>query len=108
MDLGQSGIRGVVIYSKKSIQVKEIELKVERVCDHVWIKIPRKNGESILCGCIYRTQSGDTDMNGRIQSTNAIRELITSACQHNKNAVIAGDFNYKNRLGKPVCHKWTS
>ena len=40
--------------------------------------------------------SGDTDMNGCMQSTNAIRELISSACQHNKNVVIAGDFNYKN------------
>ena len=96
MDLGQSGIRGVVIYSKKSIQVKEIELKVEGAFDHVWIEIPRNNGESILCGCIYRTQSGDTDMSGCMRSNNAIRELITSACQHNKNVVIAGDFNYKN------------
>ena len=35
-------------------------------------------------------------MNGCMQSTNAIRELITSAFQHNKNVVIAGDFNYEN------------
>ena len=62
----------------------------------MWIEIPRNNGESILCGCIYRTQSGDTDMNGCMQSTNAIREHINSSCQHNKNVVIAGDFNYKN------------
>ena len=40
------------------------------------------------------TQSGDPDMNGCMQSTNAIRELVTKACQYNKNVVIAGDFNY--------------
>ena len=95
-ELGQAGIRGVSIYSRKTLQVKAIEFAVEGACDHVWIEIPRHNGESILCGCIYRTQSGDTNMNGCIQSTNAIRELITKACQYNKHVIIAGDFNYRN------------
>ena len=95
-NLGQSGIRGVAIYSRKSLHAIEIEVTAEGAYDHVWIEIPSKHGESILCGCVYRTQSGDTDMNGCMQSTNAIRELMTKACQYNKNVVIAGDFNYKN------------
>ena len=94
-DLGQSGIRGVTI-SRKTMQVKEIELTVEGACDHVWIENPRNNGESIICGCIYRTQSGDTDMNGCLQSNNPKRELITKSCQYNKHVVIAGNFNYIN------------
>ena len=79
-NLGQSGIRVVAIYSRKSLYAIEIELMVEGAYDHVWIEIPSKHGESILCGCVYRTQSGDTDMNGCMQSTNAVRELITKAC----------------------------
>ena len=58
-NLGQSGIRGVAIYSRKSLHVIEIELTVEGAYDHVWIEIPSKHGESILCGCVYCTQSGE-------------------------------------------------
>ena len=40
-NLGQSGIRGVAIYSRKSLHVIEIELTVEGAYDHVRIEIPR-------------------------------------------------------------------
>ena len=53
-------------------------------------------GESLLCGCIYRTQSSDIDNNAGIQSTKAITQLIRTAYQRNTNLLIAGDFNYRN------------
>ena len=35
-------------------------------------------------------------MNGCMQCTNDMRELIIKAFQYNRNVVIAGDFNYKH------------
>ena len=95
-NLGASGIRGVCIYSKIALNVIEVEFSIEGCRDHAWIEIPIVKGESILCGCIYRTQSNDFDLNGCAQSTKVITDLIRTAYQRNTNLLIAGDFNYKN------------
>ena len=58
-NLGASGIRGVCIYSKMTLNVIEVEFSIEKCRDHAWIEIPTGKGESILCGCVYRTQSND-------------------------------------------------
>ena len=78
-----------------------MELSIDGCRNHVWIEIAVDKGESLLCGCIYRTQSNDN--NGCIQSTKAITQLIRTAyklsCilkkinQLNTNLLIAGDFN---------------
>lgn len=39
-NLGESGIRGVAIYSKISLTVKEIEIEIPEYRDHAWIEIP--------------------------------------------------------------------
>ena len=94
--LGASGIRGVAIYYKESMVVNEVDFSINGCRDHAWIEIPTDKGESLLCGCIYRTQSNDIDNNGCIQSTKAITQLIRTAYQRNTNLLIAGDFNYRN------------
>ena len=95
-NLGASGIRGVCIYSKMTLSVIEVEFLIEGCRDHAWIEIPTGKGESILCSCIYRTQSNDFDLNRCAQSTKAITDLIRIAYQRNTNLLIAGDFDYKN------------
>ena len=52
-------------------------------------------GETVLCGCMYSSPSGDAEKNGCLKSTQAISNLIFEAYQRNPNFLIAGDFNYK-------------
>lgn len=94
-NLGASGIRGVAVYSRNLLDVREVEINVEGFSDHVWIEIPSCDKELILCGCIYRSPSNDTNLEGCMRSTNKIIELINAAYQRNNNLVIVGDFNYK-------------
>ena len=63
--------------------------------DHAWIEICTGNNKSLLCGCIYRTQSNDLECDGCIESTRCITKLIKTAYHQNKSILIAGDFNYK-------------
>ena len=88
-NLGTSGIRGAAIYYKETMIVDEVKCSVNECRDHVWVEIPtEKNG--VLCGCVYRSQSNDTN----IQSTKGISQLIRTAYHRNPNLFIAGDFNY--------------
>ena len=48
---------------------------------------------SLMCGCIYRTQSNDLDCEGCIESTRGITKLIRTVYHQNKSILIAGDFN---------------
>ena len=86
-NLGASGLRGVAVYSKKNLQVAEVDIPIDGFDDHAWIEITI--GEAVLCGCIYRSPSGDAD------NTQAINKLIIEAYRCNPNLLIAGDFNYK-------------
>ena len=92
--MGSSGIRGVAIYSKISLNVIEVEIKVEESSDHVWIEIPTYE-EPILIGCIYRSPSNDIDKGGSMKSAVITSKLIKSAYERNRNLIIVGDFNYK-------------
>ena len=38
-NIGASGIRGVIIYSKKALEVIEVEFKIDGFQDHAWIEI---------------------------------------------------------------------
>ena len=94
-NLGASGIRGVAIYTKRSLKVESVEIKVDDTRDHAWIEIPTTSGEKILCGCVYRSPSGDSDAESLRKSTSATIKLIKEAYRRNPNILIAGDFNYK-------------
>ena len=74
----------------------EVEPSINGCRDHAWIELPTDKGESLLCGCIYRTQSNDSDNNECTKSTKAITQLIRTAHRRNINLLIADDFNYKN------------
>ena len=93
-DLGQSGIRGVAIYTKTSLNATEVELKVDYFTDHVWVELAT-NDKPILVGCIYRSPSNDTDKEACMKSATQVSQLIKLAYVMNENVVIAGDFNYK-------------
>ena len=75
-NLGASSIRGVIIYSKKALEVIEVEFKIDGFQDHAWIEIPSKNGESIHCGCIYRSPSYDSDGKKCLEITKKLSQLI--------------------------------
>ena len=93
-NLGVAGIRGVAVYYKDSLKVEEVNFDNVEYQYHVWIEISTNKG-LLLCGCIYRTQSNDTDLDGCANSTEGITKLIRSAYQRNSNLIICGDFNYK-------------
>ena len=94
-NLGSSGIRGVAIYTKETLRVEEVKIEVEGCNDHAWIEIYAANGDSMLCGCVYRSSSNDNTIAGSTQSTNAVINLIKKAYEINNNLLIVGDFNYK-------------
>ena len=54
-----------------------------------------ENNNSLLRGCIYRSQSNYFDKNGCNENIKGITKLIRIACDHNSLIVIAGDFNLK-------------
>ena len=95
-NLGSSGIRGVAIYSRITLKTEEIEFRIDGFHDHVWLEIQTDDKKTILCGCIYRSPSNDTNKNGSLESTKLITQLINKAYESNANLLIAGDFNYKD------------
>ena len=95
-NLSRSGIRGVAIYSHKSIMVNEIDFLIVGQHDHIWVEFPTDKGEKVLCGCIYRSPSNDIDLASCKRSTDGIRQLITKTYEYNNTLIVAGDFNYKN------------
>jgi hypothetical protein len=57
-NLGASGIRGVAIYTKLSLNVRDVDITVDGFTDHLWIEILSID-TPILVGCIYRSPSND-------------------------------------------------
>ena len=91
-NLGASGIRGVAIYVKDYINCKEIKFQ-SVFDDHVWIEISLRNGDNLLCGCIYRSPT--KEKTATIESTAKVCEVISEAIQKNSShLLICGDFNY--------------
>ena len=83
-----------MLYSKISLKASEVDVKVDGHRDDAWIQIPGDNGESLLCGCIYRSPS-DSDQIASLESTRKIINLLKAAYEINPNVLIAGDFNFK-------------
>ena len=95
-NFGGSSIRGVSIHSKKTLEVIEVGFKIDGFQHHAWIDIPTKNGGSLLCGCIYRSPSYDSDSKRCLEMTKKLSQLIRTAHHQNTNLLIVGDFNYKD------------
>ena len=92
-NLAASGIQGVAIYYRKSLNASEVEFQVDGLKDQVWIEIPYDNCK-LLCGCVYRSPTG-TDRSKCLESTAKVTQLIHIAYQRNPNLLICGDYNYK-------------
>ena len=95
MNLGASGMRGVAIYHKKNLSVTQVDLPTDEYKDHLWIEIGTNRKNTLLCGCIYRTQSKDVNKEGCMESTKLINDIILNAYKRNNNLLITGDFNFK-------------
>lgn len=93
-NLGESGIRGVAIYTKSSITVREVEIAIENFTDHLWIEILSADSP-VLVGCVYRSPSNDATKESSMASAIQITQLIATAAKMNPNLIIAGDFNFK-------------
>ena len=76
-NLGASVIRGGAIYVKDKLYFKEVQLK-SIYDDHVWVEIRLMNGDSLLCGCIYRSPAKD-----RTESTKNVCDIISEAVHRN-------------------------
>ena len=46
-NLGASGLRGVAVYSKKTLHVVEVDIPIDGFHDHTWIEIPTAKGETV-------------------------------------------------------------
>ena len=75
----------------------KVDISIDGFHDHAWIEIPTARGETVLCGCVYRSPTCDVDLNGCRKSTQAIVKHMSEAYQRNLNLLIAGDFNYKEK-----------
>ena len=91
-NLGASGIRGVAIYYRKSLNASEVKFQVDGLKDQVWIEIPYNR--KLPCGYVYRSQTG-MDHIKCLESTTKVTQLIHIAYQRNLNLLICGDYNYK-------------
>ena len=89
-NLGESGIRGVAIYIKNTIESEEVKLcNVHK--DHLWIEVKLKGNDKLLCGCIYRSPAKDKAM----ETTKQINQIFHSLNSINfSHLLICGDFNY--------------
>ena len=70
--LGASGIRGVAIYTKYELSVREV-ITTEQHKDQIWAEISLIGKDTLLVGCIYRSP-----INGKIltaESTKRVSEL---------------------------------
>ena len=50
--LGASGIRGVAIYTKHELSVREV-ITTEQHKDQIWVEISLIGKDTLLVGCIY-------------------------------------------------------
>ena len=98
-NLGASGIRGVAIYYRKSLNASEVEFRVDGLKDQVWIEILYDNCK-LLCGCVYRSPTG-TDRSKCLESTAKVTQLIHIAYQRNPNLLICGTTIIRRLIGQP-------
>ena len=85
-------IRDITIHVESNIICSEVKLDNSSHKDQLWIEIPLKGNEVLLCGGIYRSPSGNI---AKIEnSTKNIQKVIHEACAKKaSHLLIAGDFN---------------
>ena len=88
-NLDASGIRDTAIYVKRGIVSYEVKIENTQHKDQVWVEIPLKDDEKLLCGCIYRSPSGNIE-----ETASSIREigniLIQASSRKPSHLLVAG------------------
>ena len=90
-NLGASGIRGVIVYVKNNISCKEVKAKTTYK-DHVWVELSLGKGDSLLCGCVYRSPTKDRENTKR--TTDDVSKVLRDMTRLRKPTLVCGDFNY--------------
>ena len=90
-NLGSSGIRGVVIYVKESLNCKEVK-PATVYKDHVWVELSQGKKESLLCGCVYRRPTKENEETKK--TTEDVCKVLNEMNNQGKSILICGDFNY--------------
>ena len=81
--------RGVVIYLKEGISRNLVDMDEGNFEESVWLQIT-SNGLNLLFGCIYRSPSGDSNNNAKLNG------LLSKAGSRNySHLIVVGDFNYR-------------
>ena len=95
LDLGASGIRGVVIYVKSILNSKDVTTEIaQQHKDQLWIEIELIGKDKLLCGCMYRSPSNDKNIS--CENTRLITLSIGKAMERNPSHIlVSGDFNFK-------------
>ena len=95
-NLGASGIRGTAIYVKSGTVSYEVKNENAQYKDQVWVEIPLKDNEKLLCGCIYRSPNGNIE-----ETASSIKEigniLIQASSRKPSHLLVAGDFNHSHK-----------
>ena len=98
-NLGQSGTRGVCIYTAIHLKVTEVHLEKSSV-ENTWVRLCLAGSDSLLVGCVYRSPSGAMQ-----ESTKQLGELFQKACSlHASHVIIVGDFNFPTSTGSLKHH----
>ena len=89
------GLRGVAIYVKNNLPSQDVQIDHTNYRDHVWVEIKINDNDILLCGCIYRSPSGDKEVASRsiLEMGNILVQSVKREAHH---LLIAGDFNLKD------------
>ena len=80
--MGESGIRGVVIYVISILISKDVTTEIaQQHKDQLWIEIDLIGKDKLLCGCMYRSPSNDKDTS--CENTKLITLSIGKAMERN-------------------------
>ena len=82
--------RGIIIYLKSKIQVKQIECTID-FKEALWIQIELLGDKPIIFGCMYRSPNSSNE-----NFENMIKMIKMITINKNRNTVIVGDFNLRN------------
>ena len=74
-----SGMRGVAIFTKLSMTVRDVDLTTDDFKDHTWVEMMSTDAP-ILVGCIYRSPSCDITKESSMASAISTAQLIITAC----------------------------
>ena len=88
-NLGKSGLRGICMYAKSSLQVAEISFEGSAFKEQLWLRMSLPSPDSLLLGCLYRSPSGNAEEDVR-EIGKLFNVAVNSGHSH---IVITGDFN---------------